>query len=66
MDIAKILKERRRMLIISQHDLAIHCGFTNRANISKLEAHKLEWKWRDVIKACELLKLKIDIRAEVL
>ncbi|MEE9612421.1 MAG: helix-turn-helix transcriptional regulator [Desulfatiglandales bacterium] len=62
MDIAKILKERRLANGIFQHDLAIHCGFTNRANISKLETGKLEWKWRDVIKACELLKLEIVIK----
>jgi predicted transcriptional regulator len=53
MDIAKILKDRRIALGISQDDLAAHCGFANRSNISRLEAGHLEWKWRDVVKACQ-------------
>lgn len=61
MNIAKILKERRKALKISQHDLALHCGFVHRANISCLEAGKLEWKFKDVLKACVLLELKISI-----
>ena len=62
MIIAKILKNRRVFLGISQDRLAAACGFANRASISKLEAGKLEWKWRDVKKACELLELSIEIR----
>lgn len=62
MDIAQILKERRKALNISQHDLALHCGFAHRANISRLEAGKLKWKFRDVVKACQLLELVIKVK----
>lgn len=64
MDIAKILRDRRRELNISQHDLALHCGFAHRANISRLEAGLLQWKWKDVVQACELLKLEIRIEVK--
>jgi predicted transcriptional regulator len=61
MDIAKILKDRRIALGISQDDLATHCGFCHRSNISRLEAGRLEWKWRDVVNACQFLKLSIKV-----
>jgi predicted transcriptional regulator len=60
-DIAKILKERRQSLGISQDDLATHCGFAHRSNISRLEAGHLEWKWRDVVKACQFLDMNIKV-----
>lgn len=64
MNISKILKARRIALGISQQDLADHCGFAQSSNICRLEADKLEWKFRDVVRAAELLQLKIEIRAE--
>ena len=64
MDIAKVLKERRLALGISQEKLAEHCGFAHRANISRIESGKIQWKYRDVLKACQLLKLKIEIIEE--
>ncbi len=62
MDIAKLLKNRRLDLGISQGSLASHCGFAHRSNVSRLEAGKLEWKWKDVMTACELLELEIDVQ----
>jgi predicted transcriptional regulator len=62
MNIAQLLKKRRQELGITQHDLAIHCNFANRANISKLEAGKLEWKMRDVLAACKMLELELIIK----
>jgi predicted transcriptional regulator len=61
MDIAQILKDRRAELGIPQDDLAKHCGFAHRSNISRLENGKLEWKYKDVIKACKLLGIKIEV-----
>lgn len=61
-DIAKILKERRLSLNISQNELADYCGLVGRANISRFETGKIEWKWRDALKACEALGLKIEIQ----
>jgi DNA-binding XRE family transcriptional regulator len=59
--IANKLKLRRQELKISQDKLSRHIGFRHRSNISKLEDGKLEWKLKDVIKACELLELELKI-----
>jgi transcriptional regulator with XRE-family HTH domain len=64
MDITKLLRDRRLELNISQRALANYCGFRNKASISYLETDKREWQMRDVIKACELLKLQLVITKE--
>jgi predicted transcriptional regulator len=61
MKIHKLLRTHRKRLGISQDELTQHIGFSHRSQISKLEAGSLEWKFRDVVKACELLKLEINI-----
>ena len=61
MDISKLLKARRIELSITQLSLARHIGFANRTSISHLERGKLQWKFKDVLKACELLKLNLTI-----
>lgn len=63
-NISKILRDRRVALGISQQALADYCGFAQSSNICRLEADKLEWKFRDVVRAAELLRLKIEIKAE--
>lgn len=64
MNISEILKARRIELGISQQALADHCGFAQASNVCRLEADQLEWKFRDVARAAELLKLEIVIKAE--
>lgn len=44
----QFVKTKRERLGLSQHSLALACGFTHRAEISKLEAGKLEWKLSQV------------------
>lgn len=61
MNISEILKTRRLKLNISQADLANRLGFKHRSSISRLEACKIEWKFRDVIKACEILEVDINL-----
>jgi predicted transcriptional regulator len=61
MNITQILKERRKNLGLSQGQLANYLGFANAGNICKLENGNLQWKIKDVVKACEFLKLKIEI-----
>ncbi len=58
MNISKILKERRQYLNISQETLAKHLGFKHRSSISRLETD-IEWKFRDVVLACEILRINI-------
>ncbi|MHA2055360.1 MAG: helix-turn-helix domain-containing protein [Candidatus Hodarchaeales archaeon] len=62
MKIHELLKARRQQLGISQDALANHVGFRHRSNIHRLESGKLEWKFKDVVKACTLLNLEIEIK----
>jgi predicted transcriptional regulator len=62
MEIHKLLKNRRKKLKISQDKLARFIGFEHRSTVSRLEDGKIEWKFRSVLKACELLKLEIKIK----
>ncbi len=55
------LKTRRLQLGITQAQLASYIGFKHRSSIHRLETNKIEWKIRDVIKACELLELNLTI-----
>ncbi len=63
MKINQILRTRRRELGISQSELAQWCGFAGRGQICHLEQGRRNWKFRDVEKAAELLKLEIEIRS---
>ncbi len=62
MDIAKILKERRIELDITQDDLAKHLGYDNRSTLHRLETGQTRWKFDNVIKAARLLMLDIEIK----
>lgn len=62
MDIARILKDRRVELGISQDELAQHIGFEHRSNVHRLETGKLQWKFANVIKATKMLMLDIEIK----
>jgi transcriptional regulator with XRE-family HTH domain len=48
-EFGQFVKSKRESLGLSQHSLAIACGFTHRAEISKLEAGRLEWKLNQII-----------------
>jgi predicted transcriptional regulator len=61
MNISKTLKARRLKLNISQAALANHLGFKHKSSIHRLETGELEWKFRDVLKACEFLGLSLTI-----
>lgn len=62
MDISNILKLRRLELRISQSDLANHLGLKHKSSIHYLETGKSEWKFNQVIEACQFLKLNLTIR----
>lgn len=55
------LKTRRLQLGITQAQLALYIGFKHRSTIHRLETNEIEWKIRDVIKACEFLELSLTI-----
>lgn len=57
-----ILKERRKELGVKQAELAAHVGFKHRSSIHNLEQGNIEWKWKDISKACELLKIEISVK----
>lgn len=61
MNIAKFLKKRRQELGISQAILAHHLGFKDKSSVAHLESGRSEWRFSDVVIACELLKLEIKI-----
>lgn len=61
MNIPEILKARRIKLNISQAALAKYLGFRHRSSINRFETGEREWYLKDVIKACELLKLTLTI-----
>jgi predicted transcriptional regulator len=61
MNISQVLKTRREELNISQDALARHIGFRHRSSIHRLETGELEWKFRDVLKACEFLELCLTV-----
>lgn len=61
MNIAKVLKRRRQQLNITQAVLAKYIGFKHRSSIQKLEVEFIQWKFRDIVKACELLKININL-----
>ncbi len=61
MNIAKILKKRRKQLSISQATLAEYVGFKHKSSIHRFETGKIEWKFRDVVLACEILKINIKL-----
>ncbi len=60
-EVYKFLKVRRIQLGITQSQLASYIGFKHRSSIHRLETNKIEWKIRDVIKACEFLELSLTI-----
>lgn len=61
MSIAKILKKRRQQLNITQAVLAKYIGFKHRSSVHKLETEFIQWKFSDVVKACELLKVNVNL-----
>jgi transcriptional regulator with XRE-family HTH domain len=61
MNISKLLKTRRLELGISQAALAKHLGLAHKSSVHYLESGKQEWKFEQVLKACELLELDIII-----
>lgn len=47
---------------VTQHELAEYIGFAHRSSIQRLEAGNVQWKFKDVVKTCELLGLEIEIK----
>lgn len=60
----KFLKSRRIELGISQAQLAQYIGFKHRSSVHRLETGQLEWKFRDILRACKLLKLNLTIEKQ--
>lgn len=48
MTFGEFIKIKRKESNISQHTLALACGFTHRAQLCKLEAGKIEWKLSEI------------------
>lgn len=48
-------KQKRREAGLSQDTLARAFGYTHRANVSKMEAGKLDWRFKHVIALADLL-----------
>ncbi len=61
MNIPQLLKSRRLELDISQQRLAEYIGYRHRSSVHRLETGELEWKMKDFIKACEILRFKVEI-----
>ena len=57
MTFGEYIKLKRKENKISQHTLALACGFTHRAQLSKLEASKIEWKLSEVYAIASLFSL---------
>ena len=55
MTFGEYIKLKRKESKISQHTLALACGFTHRAQLSKLEAGKIEWKLSEVYAIAPML-----------
>jgi transcriptional regulator with XRE-family HTH domain len=49
LNFGQFIKSKRESLKLSQQSLTDACGFAHRAEISRLEADKLEWKLSQVI-----------------
>jgi predicted transcriptional regulator len=49
LNFGQFIKSKRESLRLSQQSLTDACGFVHRAEISRLEAGKLEWKLSQVI-----------------
>ena len=55
MTFGEYVKLKRKESGISQHTLALACGFTHRAQLSKLEHNKIEWKLSELYAIAPLL-----------
>ena len=57
MTFGQFIRHQRLDRGLSQQALAAACGFSQRANVSKLEAGKLEWKLEQVIVVARLFEM---------
>jgi predicted transcriptional regulator len=62
MKISDLLKTRRKELNISQEQLAKQLDFKHRSSVHRLETGEIEWKFKDVVKACEFLGLNLTVK----
>ena len=58
MTFGEYIKLKRTESKISQHTLALACGFTHRSQLSRLEAGKLEWKLSELRAIAPLLEMR--------
>lgn len=62
LDIRDILLRRRIDLGLSQLDYAKALGYADRSAVSAFENGRRAWKFDTILRACNVLGLRIDIR----
>jgi len=55
MTFGEYVKLKRKENKISQHTLALACGFSHRAQVCKLEASKIQWKLSEIYAIAPLM-----------